>query len=457
MILIIDDDKAIQSSIRLLFLQAGRETLCASQPSDALEIIQNNTIEAILLDMNFGNETSGIEGLQFLDELKKKAPAIPVVLITAWASISLAVEGMKKGAFDFVSKPWDNATLLKTIETAIELNKKQKEPYSEKRNELDRQYEFQNIIGESPGLTEILETIGRIAKTDAAVLILGESGTGKELIAEAIHKNSPRKNEAFIKVNLGGISSSLFESELFGHKKGAFTDAIADRKGRFELADKGSIFLDEIGDLDIAAQVKLLRVLQDRTYQPLGDSKTRKTDVRVICATNRNIREMVQKGSFREDLFYRINLITLELPPLRERMGDIRLLVAYFLKNLKKLYHAGNVEVAPQTMEWLQEFTFPGNIRELKNLIERTWLMSGKNILEIPDFEKAQEQSIRKAATGDYPEPGSITLDELEKNMIIKTMEKFHGNISKVAKALGLSRGALYRRFEKYGIPYEQK
>lgn len=456
MILIVDDDIAVQSSLNLLLKRAGYASFCASNPQEGSEILNSNTPEAIILDLNYGNDTSGKEGLEFLEKIKQAIPSVPIVIITAWGSISLAVEGIKKGAFDFVNKPWENDDILNTIKTALELNKNPQQNKHKKRAELDKKYNFSNIIGESLQITSILETIGRVSKTEAPVLILGESGTGKELIAEAIHNNSPRKNAPFVTVNLGGISSSLFESEMFGHKKGAFTDAYSDRKGRFELANKGTIFLDEIGDLDFNSQVKLLRVLQDKTYQVLGESTTRKIDIRVICATNRDLKEMVHNGTFREDLFYRINLITVNLPPLRDRKKDIPILVKYFFNNLKEIYNAHDIAVNTKTLNWLKDLPFYGNIRELKNLVERTWLMSGKSELEIADFEKSQEQSTSKPQNNQFPEPGTMTLDELEKEMIKKTVKKFRGNMSKVAKTLGLSRGALYRRLEKYNIPFEK-
>jgi len=456
-ILIVDDDIAVQSSIGLLLRQSGLKSYCASNPEEGLRIIEDIIPDGILLDLNYGNETSGREGIDFLALIKKKLPHVPVILITAWASIALAVEGMKKGAFDFVSKPWDNSTLLKTIQTAIELNKEQNTPHTIKRSELDKKYHFNGIIGDSPQILSVLETIGRVSKTDVPVLLLGESGTGKELVAEAIHNNSNRRNEPFVKVNLGGISSSLFESEMFGHKKGAYTDAHSDRKGRFEIADKGTIFLDEIGDLDYNSQVKLLRVLQDKTFQVLGESNTRKIDVRVVCATNRNLNEMVQKETFREDLFYRINLISINLPALRERRGDVSLLVRHFLGSLQEIYHTEALSINTKTLKWLENLPFPGNIREVKNLIERTWLISGKTELEISDFEKALEQTSPKLTDINLPPAGAMTLDEIEKEMILKTLEKFRNNLSKVAKSLGLSRGTLYRRLEKYGIPYNDE
>lgn len=456
MILVIDDDIAVQTSISLLLEGDGFRPFCASNPKEAQKILQDNKPDLIILDLNFSNDTSGREGLQFLIKLKSSMPKIPVILITAWASISLAVEGMKDGAFDFITKPWENRVLLQTIKTAIELSKDYQPKQGIKRKELNRRYNLSNIVGASPNMVSVLETIGRVSKTDAPVLILGESGTGKELFAEAIHNNSNRKNYPFEKVNLGGISSSLFESEMFGHRKGAFTDAYNDRKGRFELANCGTIFLDEIGDLDFNSQVKLLRVLQDKTYQVLGDSRTKKVDVRIICATNRKLLEMVEKGTFREDLFYRINLITINIPPLRERDRDIPLLVKHFLKELEDIYKTDQITISNNVLKWLQYLAYPGNVREIKNLLEKTWLISGRTELTISDFEKALEQAPVQPSTNMLPAVGSMTLDEIEKEMILKTIEKYRNNMSKVAKTLGISRGTLYRRLEKYGIAYDQ-
>jgi transcriptional regulator with PAS, ATPase and Fis domain len=286
------------------------------------------------------------------------------------------------------------------------------------------------------------------------VLILGESGTGKELIAEAIHQNSKRANRAFVKVNLGGISSSLFESEMFGHKKGAFTDAKNDRVGRFELANRGTIFLDEIGELDMSSQVKLLRILQDRTYEVLGDSRSKTVDVRVISATNRDLSDMVEKGTFREDLFYRLNLITVRLPPLRERPGDIPLLVNAFIEHLKISYQRPALQVDKPALNWLKDLPLPGNIRELKNLVERTVLVSRHDQLQIADFA-SQQASPKKSNMTAASSAGIATLDQMEETMIRKAMDLYKGNISKVAKSLGLSRATLYRRLEKYNVPYE--
>ena len=380
MLLIIDDDIAIQTSLSLLFRKEGFAVRVADGPFDTMEILDEETPEVILLDMNFSVDTSGDDGMRLLRRLRERLPNVPVILITGWGSIELAVEGMKAGAKDFITKPWQNAYLVESVRTA--LNLALPAPVSPGRRKLDTQFRFDNIVGEDPALLAVLMTVGRVAPTDAPVLITGESGTGKELIAEAIHQNSRRKHQPFIKVNLGGISSTLFESELFGHVRGAFTDAKTDRVGRFEMAHKGSIFLDEIGDLDPASQVKLLRVLQDRTFEPLGSSKSRTADVRVICATNRNLDEMVRNGQFREDLFYRINLITVRLPALRERPNDIPPLVNYFVNNLKTIYNRPDLRVSASALKWLKNLPLPGNIRQLKNGVERTVLLSSADELQ---------------------------------------------------------------------------
>ena len=396
MILIIDDDPVVRSSLTFLLKRAGYESKSVSTPEETLAVVRKEAPQLILMDMNFGLGTTGEEGIELLKRVKVFQPQVPVILITAWGSISLAVEGMKAGSFDFVIKPWDNLQLLNTIKTAIEISRqKQAGNILLNRTDSDKNFHFEKIIGKSTALMEILTTVSRIAPTNASVLITGESGTGKELIAEAIHNNSLRFREAFVKVNLGGLSQTLFESEMFGHKKGSFTDAHLDRVGRFEMADKGTIFLDEIGDLDFASQVKLLRVLQDQTYEVLGDSKPRKTDIRVISATNANLPEMVANRSFREDLFYRINLITIHVPPLRERREDIPLLVRHFADKQSEINQLPQIEFTPAALEFLKTLPFPGNIRELKNLIERTILLSDKTLIDKADIEKQRFTRIK--------------------------------------------------------------
>jgi len=442
MILISDDDPAVRSSLTLVLNRAGYETVATSNPGETIDFVRKQNPDLILMDMNYTAGTSGEEGLTLLRQVKVFCPGTPVILITAWGSINLAVKGIQTGAFDFITKPWDNRALLKSIETAISLNKEE--------DEEPETFRYDKIIGKSPLLTPIFHTISRIASTNAPVLITGESGTGKELIAEAIHAAGNRKKQAFVKVNLGGISQSLFESEMFGHKKGAFTDAQYDRTGRFEMADKGTIFLDEIGELDLSCQVKLLRVLQDQTFEVLGDSKPRQVDVRIISATNRNLQEMVAAGAFREDLFYRINLITIRVPSLRERIEDIPLLANHFAKFQIQQNHLEPVEITPDALSFLKNLPYPGNIRELKNLVDRTLLVSGKPVLTSADFEKQYEQSPGKISTG---KPDSVLpLEEMEKTMILKALELYGYNYSKVATVLGLTRQALYRRLEKYGI-----
>lgn len=458
MILIIDDDVAVRASLSILLKQHGFKTQEAASPSEALAIAQQHPLQLVIMDMNFSIETTGHDGLQLLGTFKQRMPQLPVIMITGWGSISLAVEGMRLGAADFITKPWSNDYLVQAVRTALSLS--QQAPVKDEaltRKKLDQRYDFKNIVGQDPQLLQILKRIGQIAPTDASVLIEGESGTGKELIAEAVHRNSLRKSQPFVKVNLGGISASLFESEMFGHKRGAFTDAKADRVGRFEMANKGTIFLDEIGELDMNSQVKLLRVLQDRTYEVLGDSRSRKLDIRVVCATNRNLEQMVEEGKFREDLFYRINLIKVRIPALRERPDDIPLLVQFFVENMKKTYHRPELEISPKALHWLKELSFPGNIRELKNLVERTVLVAEDDVLSADDFQAQAQQGPVKAGDKALPAVGTMTLDEIEASMIRKSMAYYHNNVSKVARALGLSRAALYRRLEKFGIPYESQ
>lgn len=453
MLLIVDDDLAVRTSLTLLLKKEGFAVKGAASPEETMEMLKTEMPELILLDLNFSIETSGKEGMQLLQRIKKVCPTVPVILITGWGTIDLAVKGMKEGAIDFITKPWQNDYLLQSIRTI--LNLAQQVPRSVSRRKLEQQYHFENIVGQDPKLLEILETVGRVAPTDAAVLITGESGTGKELIAEAIHLNSKQKMRPFVKVNLGGISSTLFESELFGHVRGAFTDAKTDRIGRFEMANKGSVFLDEIGELDLSSQVKLLRVLQERTFEPLGSSKSRTVDVRVICATNRNLEEMVALGTFREDLYYRINLITVKLPALRERPDDIPLLSEFFVNNLKIIYQRPDLQLSAAAMKWLKTLHLQGNIRQLKNLVERTVLLSGKDTLDIADFQKNLSMGPQTASHRNLPEVGTITLEEMEFQMITKAMQFHLNKVSKVARSLGITRFALYRRLEKYGIPYD--
>ena len=445
MILVIDDDSAIRTSLSFMLKRLKYDVQAVSTPKEAIAVVRSVAPELILMDMNFSVTTSGDEGITLLKQVKIFRPDTPVILMTAWGSIDLAVKGMQAGAFDFITKPWNNVALIQRIETALELNGTKKEEPQEDDDAFDRSH----IIGKSKPLMDVLETIKRICRTNASVLITGESGTGKELIAEAVHRNSPRAKKPFVKVNLGGISQSLFESEMFGHKKGAFTDASSDRIGRFELADKGTIFLDEIGDLDLSCQVKLLRVLQEQTFEVLGDSRPRKVDVRVVSATNADLRQMVQEHTFREDLFYRVNLITVHLPALRERKEDIPLLARHFADLQCKQNGLPKVDFTPEAMEYLKGLPYPGNIRELKNLVERTLLVCGKETLDVSDFKA---QNIHSTEPATLKNIGGLTLEEMERQRILQALEQYGNNLSQVAAALGLSRPALYRRLEKHNI-----
>ena len=449
MILVIDDDISIRTSLSLLLKRAKFEVQAVSTPKEAIAVVRNVCPELILMDMNFSLTTSGDEGITLLKQVKIFQPDAPVILMTAWGSIDLAVKGMQAGAFDFITKPWNNAALMIRIETALELNAQKKGKAEQEPSEGEDNFDRSHIIGKSKALMEVLDTIKRISRTNASVLITGESGTGKELIAEAIHRNSPRAKKPFVKVNLGGVSQTLFESEMFGHKKGAFTDASSDRVGRFELADKGTIFLDELGELDLSCQVKLLRVLQEQTFEVLGDSRPRKVDIRVVSATNANLQEMVKERTFREDLYYRVNLITVHLPALRERREDIPLLVRHFARQLCEANGLPQVDFTKEAMEYLKGLPYPGNIRELKNLVERTLLVSGKETLEADDFKS---QAVGAPLNVETLEVDNLTLDELERQQILRALDKYENNLTLVASVLGVSRQALYRRMEKHGI-----
>jgi two-component system, NtrC family, response regulator len=455
MILIVDDDASVTASLALLLKQSGHASHATASPEEALAWLDRHPCTLVLQDMNFSRQTTGEEGLALVGRIKALRPGLPVVLMTAWGSIALAVEGMKAGASDFVTKPWTNAQLLQSVKTALGLAAVPAPApgRAPSREDLDARYDFGNLIGNDPRFLRVLEVVGRVAATDASVLVTGESGTGKELVAEAVHRNSSRRSAPFVKVNLGGVPASLFESEMFGHVKGAFTDARSDRKGRFEVADGGTIFLDEIGELDPAAQVKMLRVLQDRTYEVLGSSAPRTVDVRVVSATNRNLPEMVARGGFREDLLYRLNLIAVHLPPLRERPDDVVLLAARFLRTVAEVYRRDAVALSPAALRWLRGQPWPGNVRQLRQWIERAVLVTGKDTLEPEDFEATAAMEAPGAPVRDaLPAVGSMTMDEIEKAMIVKSLKHHAGNLTKVAESLGLSRAALYRRLEKYEI-----
>lgn len=448
MIAIIDDDAAVRSSLSLLLRRKGYEVETFASPQEVLEFVRHTTPALMLMDMNYSVDIRGEEGLELLQEVRIFCPQTPVILITAWGSIALAVRGMQAGAFDFITKPWDNMQLLASVETALNLRSRERGqiPVPSSRTELDERYDLEGIIGRSPQMIEVLSSIARIADTQASVLITGESGTGKELVAEAIHRNSRRRSKPFVKVNLGGISQSLFESEMFGHKRGAFTDAHADRVGRFSLADRGTIFLDEIGELDLSCQVKLLRVLQDQSFEVLGDSRPTRVDVRVISATNADLGAMVREKTFREDLFYRINLIQIHLPALRERVEDIPLLAQHFADRLTEHHGMPRATFSRAALEQLSSYSFPGNIRELKNIVERSILVSGSGCIEVEALQINSPSSVIQSSVP------AMSLEELEEQTIRRALEQHRGNLSRAARTLGISRAALYRRMEKYNL-----
>jgi two-component system, NtrC family, response regulator len=446
-ILICDDDEAVRSSLGFLLKRNGFNPFFSSQPDSIIRHVSSSDFDLVLLDMNFSASTTGDEGLAILKKLKSIKPGLPVILITAWGSVELAVKGIKTGASDFITKPWNNALLLNTIETSISLAGEPGEALKAipERSEND----FTSIIGNDPKLVEILETIKKVAPTHAPVLITGESGTGKELVANAIHDYSKRKDKPFIKVNLGGIPSSLFESEMFGFKKGAFTDAKRDHPGRFEKADSGTIFLDEIGDLDPNSQVKMLRVLQDQTFERLGSAESMTVDVRVVSATKHDLYSRVSKGSFREDLLYRINLIHIVVPPLRDRIKDIPELASYFTRLAARSYSVPEKYLSSSAEEWLCEQRWPGNVRELRNIIERAVLLSGKEEILPNDFILARNTG---TVSTDPDITSPATLGEMERRIILKTLRENGFNIARCADKLGITRATLYRKMEKHGI-----
>jgi two-component system NtrC family response regulator len=454
-ILVVDDDSSVLVSLALLLKQSGFEVLSCDEPGQVPGLLASRRVDLVLQDMNFSPRTSGEEGLALLAAIKALQPALPVLLMTAWGSIALAVRGVKAGAADFFTKPWDNARLVELVRTTLELSAPKPGAASPSRLALDAEFDFRGIVGEHPALLQVLATVGRVAKTRAPVLILGESGTGKELIADAIHRNSPRAGKAAVKVNMGAIPSTLFESEMFGHVRGAFTDARSDRRGHVAHAQGSTLFMDEIGELARPDQVKLLRVLQDQSYRPVGASASEQADIRVVSATNRELAELVACGEFREDLYYRLNLITLRLPALRERRSDIPLVARRLAADIARDYGLGEVTLTPAALDWLSSQAWPGNVRQLRQVLERTLLLAGKAQLDAADFrvdENSRGDDVGAAVGRDYSTSPHLTLEQAERQMIEQVLAQHEGNISRVAKALGLSRASLYRRLEKHGL-----
>lgn len=450
-ILIVDDDNYVMLSIRILLEQHYEDVRGINSPLQIETALSENYYDVVVLDMNFkAGETSGNDGLKYLKLIKTKSPNTSVVFITAYGEINLAVGAIKQGAFDFIVKPWQNEKLLTTVNAAYQLNQSARKvaALQSKQVVLKSMLDapFSEIIGESEAIQKVFEQIEKVAKTDANVLITGENGTGKELVAHAIHKASMRSKEVFLSVDMGAITATLFESELFGHKKGAFTDANSDRLGKFEAAEDGSIFLDEIGNLLPALQAKLLRVIQDHKVTPVGSNESRDINVRLICATNSNLPQMVKEDKFRQDLLFRINTIEIQLPPLRERNQDIVVLASHFLEQYKKKYNKTGLFVPDYVLTKLNKYDWPGNIRELQHAIERAVIMSDGKQLHVSDFNLMATN----VASGSNFE--SLNLEEIEKWAIETAIKKHQGNVSNAAIELGLSRGAIYRRMEKYEL-----
>ena len=454
-ILIVDDDPDVTTSLSLVLRQAGHSPDAVSSPGAAIIALEAREYDLVIQDMNYSQSTSGQEGLELLQKIKGRWPHVPVILITAWGSVELAVKGIKAGAVDFITKPWTQEQIRHVVTTAMGMADLRRHgihrgPLS--RAALDESHDFSCLVGQDQNFLRVLDVVAKVAGTEVPVLITGESGTGKELVAEAIWANSLRRNGPFVKVNLGGIPPTLFESEIFGHVRGAFTDAKHTRVGRFEAANSGTLFLDEIGDIDPTCQVKLLRVLQDRTFERVGSSVSTSVDVRVLSATNRDLSTMIGSGGFREDLLFRLNLITIHMPPLRDRKGDIPLLAGRFLLQAATLYRKGEIRFAPDALGWLVAQRWPGNVRQLKHVIERTVLLSSGDELTIGDLVAAGQDELGIPTAGAALSMEGMTLQDMERAMIERALDESGGNLSKAAEALGLSRGALYRRLEKHGI-----
>lgn len=453
-ILIVDDNEDLLKAAKMFLKRHMVQVDIEKNPEAIPALMSNDNYDVILLDMNFTKDvSSGSEGYFWLEKILQIDPSAVVVLITAYGDVQMAVKAIKAGATDFVLKPWENEKLLATLFSAMRLRESRDEVHTlriknQEFNQVQNE-KYSDIIGTSPAMGKIFATIDRVAHTDANVLILGENGTGKELIARAIHRNSPRKNESFVSVDLGSITETLFESELFGHKKGAFTDAKEDRPGRFEMAHGGTLFLDEIGNLSMPLQAKLLTVLQNRKVSRVGANKETPVDIRLICATNMPLYDMVKENRFRQDLLYRINTIEIEIPSLRDRMEDIPLLANHFLKQYSGKYQKNISKISEAAMARMHKHPWPGNIRELQHSLERAIILSNSSVLQPEDFNftvGAAKESEQNLSLDQY------NLDEVEKLLIRKVLKKYNGNITQAASELGLTRSSLYRRLEKHGL-----
>ncbi len=447
-ILLADDQQDIRESLRLLLKNEGYETYAAASPSEALVAIEAREFDAVLMDLNYTRDTtSGREGLDLLTAIQKVDSTLPVIMMTAWSSLELAVEAMRLGARDFLQKPWENARLLSILRTQIDLRQAlRRATRLEAENRLLSVESRPTLIAESESMQPVLNLIARIGPSDANVLITGEHGTGKEVVARTLHALSERANRPMVTVNAGGLSEGVFESELFGHMKGAFTDARTDRIGRFEFADGGTLFLDEIANVPLNLQSKLLRVLETGEFERVGSSHTRRVNVRVLAATNVDVGAEVAAGRFREDLLFRLNTIEIRLPNLRDRQPDIELLAHHFLRVYTERYRKKISGFDPAAMQSLREHPWPGNVRELDHAIERAVLLSGGPLIRSIDL------GLRSTPPSGTPRLEEMNLEEVEKHLIQRMLARHGGNVSQAANALGLSRSALYRRLEKFGL-----
>ena len=447
-ILLADDQQDIRESLRLLLKNEGYETYAAASPSEALVAIEAREFDAVLMDLNYTRDTtSGREGLDLLTAIQKVDSTLPVIVMTAWSSLELAVEAMRLGARDFLQKPWENARLLSILRTQIDLRQAlRRATRLEAENRLLSVESRPTLIAESESMQPVLNLIARIGPSDANVLITGEHGTGKEVVARTLHALSERANRPMVTVNAGGLSEGVFESELFGHMKGAFTDARTDRIGRFEFADGGTLFLDEIANVPLNLQSKLLRVLETGEFERVGSSHTRRVNVRVLAATNVDVGAEVAAGRFREDLLFRLNTIEIRLPNLRDRLRDIELLAHHFLRVYTERYRKKISGFDPAAMQSLREHLWPGNVRDLDHAIERAVLLSAGPLIRSVDL------GLRAAPPSGIPRLEEMNLEEVEKHLIQRMLARHGGNVSQAANALGLSRSALYRRLEKFGL-----
>lgn len=451
-ILIADDQADVLAALSLLLKGERYQIQSAASPEGVLKFIDTHEFDVVLIDLNYARDTtSGSEGLDLLSRIRSADPTLPVVVMTAWGSVDIAVEAMRRGARDFIQKPWDNARLLAVLRTQVELAEALRRGRRLEAENMALRDESSNelpqIVAESPAMKSVLNLVERIGPADANVLITGENGTGKEVVTRLLHSISSRRNKPLISLNAGALAEGVFESELFGHVRGAFTDAKTDRVGRFELADGGTLFLDEIGNVPLNLQPKLLRVIETGEFERVGSSKTQKVNVRLLSATNADLHAEVAQGRFRQDLLFRLNTVEIRLPPLRDRIEDIPVLAEHFLKLHRERYRRPIMGFTPEAIDALRQHLWPGNVRELDHVIERSVLMSPGNIVTAFDLALEATPDARLSARLE-----EMSLEDAERLLIKKALARFEGNANRAAEALGLSRSALYRRLQKYGL-----